>query len=397
MSSPNQSLNHQFTGRSEVVIEVGLLRAPEIRFEMLHDGNGPQCVSLSDGRILYQGKLYDQLDFPAPPHSGMFNGPSFELQDVVIGINFHWEQKRTLRYAGGLRFIVDGGELVAVNLIGLENYLLSVISSEMKSSSSLELLKAHAVISRSWVLTNLRVHGSYDVCADDHCQRYQGLTMAVGERVREAIDATWGEVLLYDGSICDARYSKCCGGRTERFSACWEDVDFPYLTPVDDVPETGGKAFCDCEDDSILSQVLNDYDLSTRDFYRWRVRYRPSRISELVKRKSGRDLGEIISLEPLEYGDSGRIVRLRVIGSGGEAVFAKELEIRRVLSESHLKSSAFTVSRDGDDFVLDGKGWGHGVGLCQIGAAVMAANGYGYREILAHYYRGSRIGEYEKE
>lgn len=375
------------------LIEVGLLRAKRIRFELME--GGPQEVSWSGGRILYKGNLYDELLFEAPHRKALFDEPAFVLQDVVIGINFHWEQKRTLKYAGGLKFIVDGDSLVAVNLIGLENYLLSVISSEMKSSSSLELLKAHAVISRSWVLTNLRVHGIFDVCADDHCQRYQGLTMAVGENVRKAIEQTWGQVLKYDGQICDARYAKCCGGRTERFSACWEDVDFPYLTPVDDVPEGGGKPFCDCENAGVLSQVLNDYDMATRDFYRWRVRYRPSELSELVARKSGLDLGRIETLEPLERGDSGRIFRLRVVGDKGEAVFGKELEIRRMLSESHLKSSAFEVSREGEDFILDGKGWGHGVGLCQIGAAVMASEGYGYREILSHYYRGSEVARYE--
>jgi len=402
--------------RTQPRVEVGIMSAPEIVFEIVSDGAGPQKVSWCDGRIDYNGVLYDELCFDAVTRSTRFAEPSFILHDVTIGINFHWEQKRTLQYAGRLKFIVEGDKVTAVNVVGVEDYLLSVISSEMKSSASLELLKAHAVISRSWVLARIAernivgmpqakrsaaiplegvqgvkkpVHEVYDVCADDHCQRYQGVAMAAGETVRRAIDETWGEVLKYDGAVCDTRYSKCCGGRTERFSACWEDVDFPYLQPVDD--NDGGRDFCDCEDSAVLEQVLNDYDLQTRDFYRWTVRRTGAEFGELVMKKTGRDIGDITDIKPLERGDSGRIIRMELDGTKGSLTVGKELEIRRVLSDSHLKSSAFEVERDGDTFVLKGRGWGHGVGLCQIGAAVMASKGYTYRQILKHYYKGATV------
>lgn len=376
--------------RSERTIDVGLMSAKEICFEIISDGAGPQKVSWCDGRIAYNGLLYDELYFDAVTLSTMFDEPSFILHDVTIGIDFHWERKRTLSYAGSLKFIVQGDRITAINRIGMENYLLSVISSEMKSTASLELLKAHAVISRSWLLCNLGTHGEYDVCADDHCQRYQGLTMAVGDKVRKAIDETWGQVLRYDGKICDARYSKCCGGRTELFSTCWEDEDPAYLQSFEDAGPDG--CFCDCENDEILSQVLNDYDMETRDFYRWTVRYGTAELSDLIRRKTGRDFGSVTSLDAVETGPSGRIKYLRICGTSRTEVIGKELAIRKALSESHLKSSAFTVRREGDDFVLEGKGWGHGVGLCQIGAAVMADKGYDYKQILSHYYRGAEIG-----
>ena len=229
-----------------------------------------------------------------------------------------------------------------------------------------------------------KVHANFDVCADDHCQRYQGLTMAVGENVRRAIDETWGQLLMYDGEICDARYSKCCGGRTELFSTCWEGRDYPYLRSVED-------PWCDCENSEILAQVLNDYDLETLDFHDWTVRYSQEELSSLVSGRLGVDFGLVTALEPLHRGPSGRIDSLRIVGTKHTEVVGKELAIRRCLSRSHLKSSAFTVSREGGDFVLSGHGWGHGVGLCQIGAAVMAAEGYDYRQILAHYYEGAEV------
>ncbi len=378
--------------RTQPKVSVGIMSAREIRFEIISDGAGPQKVSLQDGRIVYNGMIYDELYFDSITRSTLFAEASFILYDVVIGIDFHWQQKRTLKFAGGLKFIVEGDSITAVNCIGMENYLLSVISSEMKSSSSLELLKAHAVISRSWLLARVEErrsggacpHKNFDVCADDHCQRYQGLTMAVGERVRQAIDQTWGQVLRCGGELCDTRYSKCCGGRTELYSTCWEDRDFPYLQSVED-------RFCDCEHSEILSQVLNDYDMQTPDFHDWTVKYSRAELSELVRCRTGVDFGEIISLEPLERGPSGRIKYLRINGTKHSEVIGKELAIRRALSETHLKSSAFEVSVEGDDFVLRGRGWGHGVGLCQIGAAVMASEGYDYRQILAHYYVGAEI------
>lgn len=378
--------------RTQPKVSVGILSAKEIRFEIISDGAGPQKVIWQDGRIVYNGMIYDELYFDSITRSTLFAEASFILYDVVIGIDFHWQQKRTLKFAGGLKFIVEGDCITAVNCIGMENYLLSVISSEMKSSSSLELLKAHAVISRSWLLARMEErksggaapHREFDVCADDHCQRYQGLAMAVGESVRRAIDQTWGQVLRYRGALCDTRYSKCCGGRTELYSTCWEDKDFPYLQSVED-------RFCDCEHSEILPQVLNDYDMRTMDFHDWTVRYSREELSTLVHRRTGVDYGEILSLEPVERGHSGRIKYLRINGTKHSAVIGKELAIRRALSETHLKSSAFEVTVDGDFFVLRGRGWGHGVGLCQIGAAVMASEGYDYRQILSHYYVGAEV------
>lgn len=374
--------------RHQEKISVGLLSAKEIRFEIISDGAGPQTVKWHDGRISYNGMLYDELYFDSMTLSTLFAEASFILYDVVIGIDFHWQQKRTFKYAGGLKFIVEGDRITAVNCIGMEDYLMSVISSEMKSSASIELLKAHAVISRSWLKARLKDHKAghehFDVCADDHCQRYQGLTMAVGDDVCRAIDRTWGQVLEYGGYICDTRYSKCCGGRTELFSTCWEDVDLPYLQSVED-------PFCDCENSSILSQVLNDYDLHTADFHDWTVQYTTDELSELVRTRTGIDFGTIVALEAVERGPSGRIKYLRITGTLREEVIGKELAIRKALSSSHLKSSAFEIEKSPDGFVLKGRGWGHGVGLCQIGAAAMAAQGYDYRQILSHYYVGAEI------
>lgn len=374
--------------RHQEKISVGLLSAKEIRFEIISDGAGPQTVKWHDGRISYNGMLYDELYFDSMTLSTLFAEASFILYDVVIGIDFHWQQKRTFKYAGGLKFIVEGDRITAVNCIGMEDYLMSVISSEMKSSASIELLKAHAVISRSWLKARLKDHKAghehFDVCADDHCQRYQGLTMAVGDDVCRAIDRTWGQVLEYGGDICDTRYSKCCGGRTELFSTCWEDVDLPYLQSVED-------PFCDCENSSILSQVLNDYDLHTADFHNWTVQYTTDELSELVRTRTGIDFGTIVALEAVERGPSGRIKYLRITGTLREEVIGKELAIRKALSSSHLKSSAFEIEKSPDGFVLKGRGWGHGVGLCQIGAAAMAAQGYDYRQILSHYYVGAEI------
>ena len=431
--------------RTQATLEVGIMAADEIVFEIISDGAGPQRVKYQEGKISYNGALYDELFFEARTEATLFAEPSFILHDVTIGVDFHWERKLTRQYAGTLKFIVDGGKVAAVNIIGVEDYLLSVISSEMKSTAGLEFLKAHAVISRSWVLAQIarrkdkagaRIppedleamnsvpalvtsldsrlsssgegpepageyikwfdhedHTRFDVCADDHCQRYQGLTMAVGETVRKAIDQTWGMVLTNGGEICDARFSKCCGGRMELFSTCWEDKDYPYLQSLPDTPgETPeGTAFCDTADETILSQVLNDYDLETKDFYRWRTEYTRAEVSDLVRRRSGIDFGEIRDLVPVERGPSGRLKRLRIEGSKKSLVIGKELIIRKWLSDSHLKSSAFTIKWSGDRLILDGSGWGHGVGLCQIGAAVMGAKGYHYDEILKHYYPSSTI------
>lgn len=427
--------------RHQQTLEVGIMSGQQISFEIISDGNGEQKVEYSEGKILYNGTLYDQLIFDAKTPSTMFAEPSFILYGVTIGVDFHWERQVTQKFAGRLKFITDCGKLTAVNEIGVEDYLLSVISSEMKSSAGLEFLKAHSVISRSWVMAQILNrkksvagflpceaphnvaelvtmldckagegkeeshdteyikwfdhddHKVFDVCADDHCQRYQGLTMAVGETVRKAIDQTWGLVLKSGGEICDARFSKCCGGRMELFSTCWEDKDYPYLQALPDTPDEkpGGDPFCDATDEKILSQVLNDYDLETKDFYRWTVEYSRNEVSDLIRTRSGIDFGTIQELIPIERGPSGRIKRLRVVGSKREMIIGKELIIRKWLSLSHLKSSAFTVIWNGDKLTLKGSGWGHGVGLCQIGAAVMASKGYCFQAILGHYYPGSEL------
>ena len=393
--SDEKTINDRLT-RKQPRIEVGIMSAPQIRFEIISDGAGIQKVSVESGRICYNGTLYDELYFDSITRSTLFSEPSFRLLDVPIGIDFHWQRTQDQEFAGSLKFIVEDGKVTAVNRVGLEDYLLSVISSEMRADAPLEVLKAHAVISRSWALARMESrrnpesaesaipHEPYDVCADDHCQRYQGLTCAVGETVRRAIDETWGRTLRYDGKLCDTRFSKCCGGRSELFSTCWEDRDYPYLQPVDD-------PWCDCHDRSILEKVLNDYDLETADFHDWEQRYTTEELSKLVKERTGIDFGTITALEPLERGASGRIKYLRITGSKRSETVGKELAIRRALSTSHLKSSNFTVSRDGDEWVLEGNGWGHGVGLCQIGAAAMAAAGYDYRQILQHYYTGASV------
>ena len=418
--------------RTQPRIEVGIMSGSEISFDIISDGAGPQKVSYREGKIDYNGVLYDELTFEAVTMSTLFAEPSFRLFGVTIGKQFHWERRQTQVFAGTLKFIVEAGKVTAVNIIGVEDYLLSVIASEMRASAGLEFLKAHAVISRSWVMSMVRRRGTaqreiphlerqdlpsivtwlnvsqeesgeipriikwfdhedhkrFDVCADDHCQRYQGLTMAVGAHVRQAIDDTWGEVLTFDGRLCDTRFSKCCGGLTERFSTCWEDKDEPYLTCVKD-------PWCNTSDESVLSQVLNDYDLETRDFYRWTAEYDKTDLAALISERSGHDIGELVALEPLERGVSGRIKLLRIRGTKYTMDVGKELIIRRYLSTSHLKSSAFDVEMTGDKVILRGSGWGHGVGLCQIGAAAMAHAGHTYSEILQHYYPGSVLSHEE--
>ena len=445
--------------RTQPKLEVGIMSGKEIEFEILSDGAGSRKAILREGKIEYDGALYDELYFEEQNPSTMFAEPTFILHGVTIGVNFHWERKEDQKFAGALKIIIEDGHLTAVNVVGVEDYLLSVISSEMSATASEEFLKAHAVISRSWVMAQIAAsrrtrkvempegvnnvptlisyldsiwankekvdqgseieyvkwydhddHRHFDVCADDHCQRYQGLTRATGTTVRKVIDSTWGQVLKYDGELCDARFSKCCGGGMEKFSTCWSDKDMPYLQPLADAPGhiainpdcEEAKCFCDTQDKEILGQVLNNYDQETVDFYRWKVEYGRQELSELIARRSGYNLGIIQKLEPLERGESGRIYKLRIVGSEKTLTVGKELEIRRLLSESHLKSSAFeveylasgeTVTWDcqWDTLVLHGKGWGHGVGLCQIGAAVMASQGYTYTEILTHYYPGTVI------
>ena len=383
---------------------------------------------------------------------------SFSLMDVTIGIDFHWERNETQTFKGSLEVMkAKNGELSAVNVLDIEDYLQSVISSEMSATSHIELLKAHAVISRSWALCKIQrslqgsafacqesegkricwygsePHEGFDVCADDHCQRYQGLRAKDHKNAIKAVNETKGEILVSpsnpeastgsttDFKICDARYYKSCGGVTEEFETCWEGTHHDYLVKVVDREHDSSaastssgsaldlaidltkeenarewilsnpEAFCNTNDKEILGQVLNDYDQETIDFYRWKVSYTTKQLSELIRKKSGIDFGEILSLEPIKRGVSGRIYELKIVGENSTIIIGKELEIRKWLSNSHLYSSAFVVEKDGDTFTLYGAGWGHGVGLCQIGAAVMAAKGYTYKEILAHYYPNTTI------
>lgn len=385
-------------------VSVGILRAPEIRFST---SDKIETVTYSDGMISWQGHLYQELVF-----SPKYNG-TFSLYDVVIGIGFHWERKETQTFHGILRFVVDDGQVRAINDIDVEDYLLSVISSEMSGSASVEFLKAHAVISRSWLLNRMGTHKQsldtishvseervirwydhddhtlFDVCADDHCQRYQGVSRAREdaerwEKVLQVINTTRGQVLTYNGEVCDARFSKCCGGLLEEYESCWDEVHHPYLISKPD-------PYCNTRDIRVLAQVLNNYDQETIDFYRWTVRYTHAQLSELISRKSGIDFGDIQALIPMKTGPSGRIIELKIVGTLRTVIVGKELEIRKWLSESHLYSSAFTVEKTADHFILQGKGWGHGVGLCQIGAAVMGDKGFTYQDILEHYYPNSII------
>ena len=371
---------------------------------------GNQTVAFSEGGILWNGSQYRELTFTPECQDA-----SFSLYDVTIGVNFHWERKETQTFLGTLRLVVEADKITAINELPVEQYLASVISSEMKATAGLELLKAHAVISRSWLLAQIKRreenlqqrtdngffsfqkkddeiirwydredHTIFDVCADDHCQRYQGITKQTSHNVELALKATRGQILCYGDDICDARFSKCCGGRTEEFQYCWEDTPKPYLVSVED-------PFCNTHDKAVLSQVLNDYDLETNDFYRWTVEYTTDQLSELVNRKLKDDFGQITDLIPLERGKSGRIWKLKIVGTKKTLTIGKELEIRRTLSETHLYSSAFNVEKNAQGFRLTGCGWGHGVGLCQIGAAVMGQQGYSYEQILLHYYRNAEI------
>jgi len=428
----------------EPIINVGILSSKSIHFILngefiCSNGqvySGQQTAEYHDEKVLFENEIFDELKFEPTVETA-----SFDLLDVVIGINFHWERKENQRFKGALKLIVDSEQLTAINRIMVEDYLTSVISSEMSATASDELLKAHAVISRSWLLNPIMhpktqntepetrnperkikwyerdAHTHFDVCADDHCQRYQGVTRATTKAVETAIQITRGEMLMYEGEICDARFSKSCGGASETFENCWAPEHFPYLTKVIDNPEApegfeldltieanaqkwirqSPEAFCNTTDKKVLEQVLNNYDQETTDFYRWKVEYSQAEIAELLARRSGIDFGEIIDLVPVLRGESGRLIELKIIGTKQTIVVGKELEIRKWLSNSHLYSSAFVVDKSEiidsipQKFTLTGAGWGHGVGLCQIGAAVMGEKGYKYDEILLHYFRGAEL------
>lgn len=430
----------------EPEISVGIVNAQEIHFTLnarfLAKGetvSGNQQVSFEEGGILWNGNVYRELTF-----TPLDEDSSFSLYDVTIGINFHWERQETQSFIGTLKLVVYEGKITAINILPAEDYLTSVISSEMNATSSLEFLKAHAVVSRSWLLAQIEKrkamskkqgdffsfvktdteyirwydredHTIFDVCADDHCQRYQGITKATNQSVAEAVKATRGQVMMYKNSICDARFSKCCGGITEEFDTCWENKKYPYLTAVRDdkndatmpdltIEEEADKwirstpdGFCNTHDKHIISQILNNYDQETTNFYRWKVRYTQEELAELIRTNTKCDYGKIIDLIPVERGKSGRISKLKIVGTLKTLIIGKELEIRRTLSDTHLFSSAFVVDKgpQQDDvpawFELTGAGWGHGVGLCQIGAAVMGEKGYNYNDILLHYYKDADI------
>lgn len=437
--------------RTQATLAVGIFSLPEVKFRFLapYSFNGKEycgeySACVKDGKVCFDGGLYDTVAFEAVAlENGGGEKPRFELKDVIIGVNFHWERKEDQTFDGTLKLIVENGTVTAINLIGIEDYLLSVISSEMSATASMNLLKAHAVISRSWLIAQIEKnkqikasskeysacadtedelikwydredHINFDVCADDHCQRYQGVARQTTDTIRQVIDQTWGEVLKYDGKICDARFSKCCGGVMEEFQYCWENIRYPYLAKRADTPDENNfpdltveenarkwilsepEAFCNTKDARILSQVLNSYDQETTHFYRWQVDYDQKELSELILKRSGVDYGEIIDLVPIARGTSGRLWKLKIVGTKRTKTIGKELEIRKTLSTSHLYSSAFVVEKSGkgavpSHFTIKGAGWGHGAGLCQIGAAVMGAKGYGYEKILAHYFPGSQL------
>lgn len=431
-------------------VSVGIMSAPEIRFFLnghyfIHNTpiSGEQYAKLENGKIVCGNIKASEIMFSP----GVIDSDSFELCGVTIGVNFHWERKENQVFRGALKLIIENNKITTVNILPVESYLESVISSEMSATASMALLKAHAVISRSWLLAQIEKnhnitesnasyntcvrtdneitrwwdredHTNFDVCADDHCQRYQGITRASTQTVIEAVRDTHGQVLMANGKLCDARFSKSCGGVFEIFENCWEPVHHSYLEPrLDNVDEnkfpdltieenarkwilSSPEAFCNTNDKQILSQVLNNYDQETTDFYRWTVNYTQAEISKLIHERSGIDYGKIKALVPVQRGTSGRLVRLKIEGEKRTMTIGKELEIRRTLSNSHLYSSAFIVETgplDADgyptSFTLRGAGWGHGVGLCQIGAAVMGNKGYNYKQILLHYFVNAEIKE----
>jgi len=443
-------------------LAIGLMSAPEVSISFISGfsdlGKRHYDITGMKQRVIFT---------PISPDS------VFEVEGVTIGVGFHWEQRQVQRFSGAVELVPDGGNIVVINHVDIEEYLRSVISSEMNAESPMEFLKAHAVISRSWVLRQIKNragevpssdcqnvgmhpgasvatghdgktdapgciptdiqndndeiirwydredHSLFDVCADDHCQRYQGVTRLTSATVAEAVDATAGMVLMHDGKVCDARFSKCCGGVTEEFGTCWNDEPHPYLKSFRDIKDDSSDrydltteegahewilsrpaSFCNTSDHALLGQVLNNFDQVTTDFYRWTVKASAGELAALIKEKSGLDVGELIDLVPIERGPSGRLCKLKIIGSRRTVIVGKELEIRRLLSPSHLYSSAFIIEKSEETnpdnkkittFTLRGAGWGHGVGLCQIGAAAMSAAGYDFKQILEHYYPGASI------
>ena len=419
-------------------ISVGILLAEKVEFCFGRD----YVASEQGGRVVIDGEARDEWYFAGSA------GGFFTLKNVQIGKGFHWQRYQDQNFPGDLKLIAREGKVIAINVVGIEDYLQCVIASEMSPSAGFEFLKAHSVISRSWLLAQLdkrdevregyssvvcdtpgelirwqdrEDHDLFDFCADDHCQRYQGIPQgnpAMVRKTKRVIAATWGQVLWYGGRVCDARFSKCCGGALEEFKYCWENKEVPYLRYARDYeqPAIAGsiaaagasmdlreekaarkwilgspRAFCNTRSKRLLGQVLKDYDSETKDFYRWTVEYTAEELRRIILERTGEDYGEIRDLIPLERGVSGRICRLKIVGSKKTKIIGKELEIRKTLSRSHLYSSAFVVEKTPKGFILHGAGWGHGVGLCQIGAAAMGARGYKYQEILQHYYPNSTL------
>ena len=436
-------------------IYVGILTGSEIEFEL--NGEYLLCGEKIGGTKSFKASFYNQkilvnssdnkvivkrneiIFEPVKPDSSLL------LKNVTIGVDFHWEQKEDQEFRGGLKLILEEGKIRAINIVQIEEYLRSVISSEMSATSSPELLKAHAVISRSWLLAQVEKsknvtdsyktsfeseieitrwydredHANFDVCADDHCQRYQGITKIISDKALEAVDQTLGMVLMSEDEICDARFSKCCGGISENFELVWEPQKHAYLTSIVDAeskPEmvtdlrneaeaenwirSSPDVFCNTKNERVLRQVLPGFDQATSDFFRWKLSYSQNELSEIIKQRSRIDFGQIIKLVPVERGYSGRLVKLKIVGTKRSMIIGKELEIRRTLSSSHLYSSAFVVDHIDiqneipQQFVLVGAGWGHGVGLCQIGAAMMGEKGYSFHSILKHYFKGAELKKF---
>jgi len=436
-------------------LAVGIVSGrPEVEFELrgewrlgtdLLPPGGYRCEALGQmlslagpGRLSRTGSR--ELDLT--PQGGA--NTRWALAEVTIGGDFHWQRRERQEFPGALTLAADGeGALSAVNRVPLETYLECVIASEMRADAPLEFLKAHAVISRSWLLAQLaqkarptflpperypvlaerrfrwtdrQSHSQFDVCADDHCQRYQGLGRLVRSEVSRAVAETRGQALLGGRDVCDTRFSKCCGGLSESFRNAWGDVNLPGLEPVRCLAPDGRRipdltteptarewiegrpeSFCHVRDPEVLRRILPDYDLETGHFYRWELSVDRPELEELIRAKAGWDPGELLELVPLQRGFSGRLVRLLLVGTRGRLVVGKELEIRRVLSPTHLFSSAFVATPEPGPggrprrFHFRGAGWGHGVGLCQVGAAAMACAGWRHEDILGHYFPGTSL------
>jgi stage II sporulation protein D len=444
--------------QTEPTISVGIITEKQIHFDLYGDFRVKGIKKFFSGRFtadIANGKIRCRRgDDTLEAEKEIIFEPddidleSFLIKDVTIGVRFHWQRKEKQRFQGSLKLLRNNDKIVVINIIPVEKYLTSVVSSEMSAKSSLQMLKSLAVVSRSWLLAQIEKsrsirmkkdvyssesrtgdeyikwydreeHELYDVCADDHCQRYQGITKISTHSARQAVEETFGLVLLYNNKICDTRFSKSCGGITEAFHNVWEPVVHEYLTSVIDYKfepenyntdfsvernakkwiEGNPPAYCNSMDDKILSQVLIDYDQETKDFFRWKVVYSQSEISNLISKNSGMEFGEIIDLIPVERGASSRLIKLKIVGSKKELVVGKELEIRRLLSLTHLYSSAIIIEKQNIDnnipgkFILHGAGWGHGVGLCQIGAAVMAERGHSFDEILLHYFHNAKLNK----